>query len=234
MGALPAQPANLPPARQNTGSLHWTPTCTHHSALGPAPAPGPSPRTLQVQVPLSAFPVTYKYAVREADGSLSLEHGENRMVTIPHSEPHRLWPAPPGCAAAAGAACPSRSIAAASCDCCRRHHSGSLLAPALSPADEASCRAPALVARNDGYFRHERRWRGAGVAAPVFSLRSQRSVGCGEFADLCELVDFCAAAGGRRLHWWHRQFWLRALGLLACPGPACEPAVCACTGGRTA
>ena len=39
-----------------------------------------------MRVPLSAFPITYKYAVREGDGSLSLEHGENRMVAIPRSE----------------------------------------------------------------------------------------------------------------------------------------------------
>jgi hypothetical protein len=65
----------------------------------------------------------------------------------------------------------------------------------VAHADEAQCRAPALLVRNDGYFRHERRWRGAGVAIPVFSLRSHKSVGCGEFADLCELVDFCAEAG---------------------------------------
>lgn len=101
----------------------------------------------EVQVPLNAFPITYKYAVREEDGSLTLEHGENRMVTISQNE--------------------------------------------------VQCRAPALVVRNDGYFRHERRWRGAGVAIPVFSLRTKRSVGCGEFADINDLVDFCADAGLR-------------------------------------
>lgn len=34
-------------------------------------------------------------------------------------------------------------------------------------------------------------WRGAGVAVPVFSLRTHDSVGCGEFLDLLKLVDFC-------------------------------------------
>jgi 4-alpha-glucanotransferase len=33
-------------------------------------------------------------------------------------------------------------------------------------------------------------WRGAGTAVPVFSIRSQESIGCGEFLDLIKLVDF--------------------------------------------
>lgn len=33
-------------------------------------------------------------------------------------------------------------------------------------------------------------WRGAGVAIPVFSLRSRKSMGVGEFSDLKELVDW--------------------------------------------
>lgn len=54
---------------------------------------------------------------------------------------------------------------------------------------------PLLVVRNDSFFRHERRWRGAGVAVPVFSLRTEASVGCGDFADLCPLLDFCRNTG---------------------------------------
>ncbi len=38
-------------------------------------------------------------------------------------------------------------------------------------------------------------WRGAGVAIPVFSLRSEESFGIGEFADLKLLVDWAAATG---------------------------------------
>ena len=38
-------------------------------------------------------------------------------------------------------------------------------------------------------------WRGAGVAVPVFALRSEHSFGVGEFADLRLLVDWCVAAG---------------------------------------
>lgn len=66
------------------------------------------------------------------------------------------------------------------------------------PMSESS-RSPTMVVQNDGYFRRERRWRGAGVAVPVFSLRSGKSVGCGEFADLPAMVDWCASAGLKML-----------------------------------
>ena len=38
-------------------------------------------------------------------------------------------------------------------------------------------------------------WRGAGVAIPVFSLRSKSSWGCGDFADLRLMADWAAATG---------------------------------------
>jgi 4-alpha-glucanotransferase len=38
-------------------------------------------------------------------------------------------------------------------------------------------------------------WKGAGVAIPVFSLRSEKSFGVGEFADLKLLADWCKQAG---------------------------------------
>ncbi len=38
-------------------------------------------------------------------------------------------------------------------------------------------------------------WKGAGVAIPVFSLRSKKSVGCGEFSDICLLVDWAKQSG---------------------------------------
>ena len=38
-------------------------------------------------------------------------------------------------------------------------------------------------------------WRGAGVAVPVFSLRSEESFGIGEFHDLKKLADWAAATG---------------------------------------
>ncbi len=39
------------------------------------------------------------------------------------------------------------------------------------------------------------RWRGAGVAIPVFSLRTERSFGIGEFADLKKMVDWAVVTG---------------------------------------
>jgi 4-alpha-glucanotransferase len=38
--------------------------------------------------------------------------------------------------------------------------------------------------------RREALWRGAGLAIPVFSLRTRHSCGAGEFLDLIPLVDF--------------------------------------------
>ncbi len=38
-------------------------------------------------------------------------------------------------------------------------------------------------------------WRGAGVAIPLFSLRSEESAGVGEFADLKKMVDWANATG---------------------------------------
>jgi 4-alpha-glucanotransferase len=49
---------------------------------------------------------------------------------------------------------------------------------------------------NDGFARlPETPWRGAGVAIPVFSLRSERSFGVGEFLDLPLLADWARRAG---------------------------------------
>lgn len=46
-------------------------------------------------------------------------------------------------------------------------------------------------------LRDEVEWHGAGVAVPLFSLRSEHSFGVGEFADLQLLGDWCAACGER-------------------------------------
>lgn len=44
-----------------------------------------------------------------------------------------------------------------------------------------------------------RLWKGAGVAVPVFALRSERSFGVGDFADLRLLVDWAVATGQRMI-----------------------------------
>lgn len=38
-------------------------------------------------------------------------------------------------------------------------------------------------------------WKGAGVALPIFSLRSENSWGCGDFGDLKKMTDWAAATG---------------------------------------
>ncbi|MBO4995057.1 MAG: 4-alpha-glucanotransferase [Muribaculaceae bacterium] len=40
-------------------------------------------------------------------------------------------------------------------------------------------------------------WHGAGVAIPVFSLRSNDDFGCGDFFDLMKMADWCHATGQR-------------------------------------
>lgn len=42
----------------------------------------------------------------------------------------------------------------------------------------------------DGYARFDNNWRGTGIAIPVFSLRSAKSLGVGEFTDINLLVDW--------------------------------------------
>lgn len=44
-------------------------------------------------------------------------------------------------------------------------------------------------------FDNPVKWHGAGVAIPVFSLRSEGDFGIGEFRDLCLLADWAAATG---------------------------------------
>jgi 4-alpha-glucanotransferase len=49
---------------------------------------------------------------------------------------------------------------------------------------------------HDGFVRlSNTSWKGAGVAIPVFSLRTARSFGVGEFTDLKLLSDWAAATG---------------------------------------
>lgn len=51
------------------------------------------------------------------------------------------------------------------------------------------------VILHDGFINLQRRWKGAGVAIPVFSLRSKNSFGTGEFNDIKLLVDWANQAG---------------------------------------
>ncbi len=48
---------------------------------------------------------------------------------------------------------------------------------------------------HDGFIRMQRTWKGAGIAIPVFSLRSKKGFGTGEFADIKLLVDWAKQIG---------------------------------------
>ena len=53
-----------------------------------------------------------------------------------------------------------------------------------------------LVILHDGFIRFANNtWRGTGVAIPVFSLRSRKSFGVGEFTDICLLADWAKKIG---------------------------------------
>lgn len=68
-------------------------------------------------------------------------------------------------------------------DCFKRYEEGeNHLARALS--------GKSVVYSYNG-FNYGDLWRAAGVAVPIFSLRSHRSRGCGEFLDLKPLADWC-------------------------------------------
>ncbi|MBC7919638.1 MAG: 4-alpha-glucanotransferase [Ferruginibacter sp.] len=55
---------------------------------------------------------------------------------------------------------------------------------------------PSLHIQTDEQFRFPgNKWKGAGVAIPVFSLRSERGMGVGEFPDLKGLVDWSVRTG---------------------------------------
>lgn len=77
-----------------------------------------------------------------------------------------------------------------------------MLASQLIRLDAAADPVPSLVFLNDGQFCHAQPWRGSGLAMPVFSMRTKKSVGCGEFLDLKSMVKFVAACGMRVLQVW--------------------------------
>lgn len=59
---------------------------------------------------------------------------------------------------------------------------------------ELSGTQPRFIILSDGMMR-EMPWRGAGVAVPMFSIRSEADLGVGEFLDLKILVDWAVESG---------------------------------------
>jgi 4-alpha-glucanotransferase len=58
-----------------------------------------------------------------------------------------------------------------------------------------SSSAETRILYRDGVFKHRASWKGSGMALPVFSLRTGKSVGCGDFVDLRQAVDIAHATG---------------------------------------
>jgi len=52
-----------------------------------------------------------------------------------------------------------------------------------------------FTTKADDNFKYNSQWKGSGVAMPVFSLRSEKSLGVGEFTDIKLLVDWAAKTG---------------------------------------
>ena len=57
-----------------------------------------------------------------------------------------------------------------------------------------------VIYQNDrGFRRTQPRWKGAGVAVPVFSLRTEEGFGIGEFQDLKKMADWATATGQKMI-----------------------------------
>lgn len=97
------------------------------------------------------------------------------------------------------------------------------LGPLPAPAEGEQ----SFSVRTDEYFRHPGGlWRGAGVAIPVFALRSRQGSGVGEFPDLKLLVDWAVQAGLKLVqvlpindtvasHTWHDSYPYAAVSVYA-------------------
>jgi len=79
---------------------------------------------------------------------------------------------------------------------------------------------------NDESYRYPSAWRGAGVALPVFALRSQSGLGVGEFSDLKLLTDWAVQTGLQLVqilpindtvatHTWHDSYPYAAISVFA-------------------
>ena len=79
---------------------------------------------------------------------------------------------------------------------------------------------------NDESYRYPDNWRGAGVALPVFALRSQSGLGVGEFSDLKLLTDWAVQTGLQLVqilpindtvatHTWHDSYPYAAISVFA-------------------
>lgn len=65
----------------------------------------------------------------------------------------------------------------------------------IRPTESTEC----IVVEGLRFVGGGARWRGAGTAVPVFSLRTEDDFGVGDFADLKKMIDWCAATGQNML-----------------------------------
>lgn len=66
--------------------------------------------------------------------------------------------------------------------------------PSMNPYAEEGSRLVRYYAF-DGFLRRQERWRAAGLALPVFSIRNNRDALCGQFSDLPALGSWCKSCG---------------------------------------
>ncbi|HEY3276360.1 MAG TPA: 4-alpha-glucanotransferase [Syntrophorhabdaceae bacterium] len=52
-----------------------------------------------------------------------------------------------------------------------------------------------LIQVTDNKFHYEKKWKGAGIAIPVFSIRTEKGLGVGEFCDLKDLAEWARSSG---------------------------------------
>mmetsp|Transcript_16243 Transcript_16243/g.26791 ORF Transcript_16243/g.26791 Transcript_16243/m.26791 type:complete len:957 (-) Transcript_16243:249-3119(-) len=130
---------------------------------------------LDILIDPQDLPLEYKYLIVNSDRSKATwEIGLNRSITKDHF--HDAHPPVNGI----------QKLAMSNGSITANGESNS------SPKEHMPC---AVTVFTDDPFRYSGDWRGAGVAIPVFSLRSQKGLGVGEFLDLKLLADWASKAG---------------------------------------
>ena len=126
---------------------------------------------VSIALPPDTRRVEYRFLIREKDGNkkVLIEDGVQRELELNDMDRKFL----------------------------RRESSKERLIPAPGRKDTSNDMAlsPMVFAPSEIAFKFPNPWRGAGIALPVFSIRSKNSCGVGEFNDLTKVVDFCVAAG---------------------------------------
>lgn len=113
--------------------------------------------------------IRYKYVIYEPDSGhiVDLEDGEDRLLRLP-------------------------------ADSIPTEPRTGLGPTPMAESGQAGHSSQSLLLRHDFPFRYSQpAWRGAGTAIPLFSLRSRRSLGIGEFPDLKLMAEWAVQTGQR-------------------------------------